>query len=42
LWTPQRQQRVIAAAVIEVSATAGQDIVHGLVRLPYEVQAFRV
>ncbi len=35
-------QRVTAAAVIEVTTTAGQDVVHGLVRLPYEVQAYRV
>lgn len=35
-------QRVVAAAVIEVSAHAGDDIVHGLVRLPYEVAAYRV
>lgn len=34
-------QRVVAAAVIEVSAHAGDDIVHGIVRLPYEVAAFR-
>ena len=35
-------QRVLAAAVVEVSSTVGQDIVHGLVRLPYEVSAHRV
>jgi lipopolysaccharide transport system ATP-binding protein len=34
-------QRVVAAAVMEVTTTPGQDVVHGLVRLPYEVQAFR-
>ena len=40
--TDNTWQRVVAAAVIEVSTTAGQDVVHGLVRLPYEVQAFQV
>ena len=34
-------QRVVAAAIMEVTTTPGQDIVHGLVRLPYEVQAFQ-
>ncbi len=34
-------QRVVAAAIMEVTTTPGQDVVHGLVRLPYEVQAFR-
>jgi lipopolysaccharide transport system ATP-binding protein len=34
-------QRVVAAAILEVTTTPGQDVVHGLVRLPYEVQAFR-
>jgi ABC-type polysaccharide/polyol phosphate transport system ATPase subunit len=35
-------QRVVAAAVIEVSSTPEQEIVHGFVRLPYEVTTFRV
>ncbi|MFA5265448.1 MAG: ABC transporter ATP-binding protein [Opitutaceae bacterium] len=35
-------QRVLACAVIEVSTTPEQDVVHGLVRLPYEVGAFVV
>jgi lipopolysaccharide transport system ATP-binding protein len=34
-------QRVVAAAIMEVTTTPGQDVVHGLVRLPYEVQAFQ-
>jgi cyclopropane fatty-acyl-phospholipid synthase-like methyltransferase len=34
-------QRVVAAAVIEVTTSPGQDVVHGIARLPYEVQAFR-
>jgi ABC-type polysaccharide/polyol phosphate transport system ATPase subunit len=35
-------QRVPAAAVFEVCASAGDEVVHGLVRLPHEVTAFRV
>jgi ABC-type polysaccharide/polyol phosphate transport system ATPase subunit len=35
-------QRVPAAAVIEVCSSAGDETVHGLVRLPHEVTAFRV
>jgi ABC-type polysaccharide/polyol phosphate transport system ATPase subunit len=35
-------QRVLATAILEVSSTPDQDIVHGMVRLPYEVGAFRV
>jgi hypothetical protein len=34
-------QRIVAAAVIEVSATPDQEVVHGLARLPYDVTAFR-
>ena len=34
-------QRVVAAAIMEVTTSPGQDVVHGLVQLPYEVQAFR-
>ncbi|MGD1031915.1 MAG: ABC transporter ATP-binding protein [Opitutaceae bacterium] len=34
-------QRVAAAAIMEVTSTPGQDVVHGLVRLPYEVQAYQ-
>jgi trans-aconitate methyltransferase len=33
--------RVLNAAVIEVSNTPDQEIVHGLVRLPYEIQVTR-
>ncbi len=35
-------ERVPAAAVLEVCAAAGDDVVHGIVRLPYEVSAYRV
>ncbi len=35
-------QRILAAAILEVSSTPEQDAVHGMVRLPYEVGAFRV
>lgn len=35
-------QRLTAAAIIEISSTPDQDIVHGIARLPYEVGAFRV
>jgi lipopolysaccharide transport system ATP-binding protein len=35
-------QKVLAAAVMEISAAPDQDVVHGLARLPYEVQAFRL
>jgi ABC-type polysaccharide/polyol phosphate transport system ATPase subunit len=35
-------QRVPAAAVIEVCASPNDEVVHGLVRLPHEVTAFRV
>jgi hypothetical protein len=35
-------QRVLAAAVIEVSVVPGDDVVHGFVRLPYDVVAHRV
>ncbi|MDD3179442.1 MAG: ABC transporter ATP-binding protein [Opitutaceae bacterium] len=34
-------QRVVAAAVIEVSTTPEQEVVHGLARLPYEVSVYR-
>jgi len=34
-------QRVVAAAVLEVTTAPGQDVVHGIAKLPYEVQAFR-
>ncbi len=35
-------QRALACAVLEVSTTPEQEVVHGLVRLPYEVGAFRI
>jgi len=35
-------QRITAAAVIEVSSTPDQDIIHGIARVPYGVGAFRV
>jgi len=35
-------QRVLGAAVIEISAPPEQDVVHGLVRLAYEVAAYRI
>jgi hypothetical protein len=34
-------QRIVAAAVMEVSTTPDQEVVHGLARLPYDVTAFR-
>lgn len=35
-------QRVPAAAIFEVCSAAGDEVVHGIVRLPHEVAAFRV
>lgn len=35
-------QRIVAAAVIGISAAPADEVVHGLVRLPYEVSAHRV
>lgn len=35
-------ERVPAAAIIEVCASPNDEVVHGLVRLPHEVAAFRV
>ncbi len=35
-------QRILGAAILEVSSTPEQDAVHGIVRLPYEVGAYRV
>jgi len=35
-------QRIVAAAVIEISAAPTDEVVHGLARLPYEVTAYRV
>ena len=34
--------RVLNAALLEISATPDQEVVHGLVKLPYEVQVARV
>ena len=34
-------QRIVAAAVIEVSSTPDQEVVHGLARLPYDVTSYR-
>ena len=34
-------QKVVAAAVIEVSSTPEQEIVHGLVRLPFDITSYR-
>jgi lipopolysaccharide transport system ATP-binding protein len=35
-------QRIVAAAVIEISASPTDEVVHGLARLPYEVAAYRL
>jgi ABC-type polysaccharide/polyol phosphate transport system ATPase subunit len=35
-------QRIVAAAVIGISSAPADEVVHGLVRLPYEVSAHRV
>jgi len=40
--TDNTWQRLPAATVIEVCASAGDEVVHGLVRLPHEVTAYRV
>ena len=35
-------QRIVSAAIIEVIANKDQDVVHGIVRLPYHIEVSRV